>query len=398
MAVIVLAATPPALAGGGSGDAEATLPGPASQAFSTSDTKMPVWAADFMAGMVTVSEDRAVRQARHFDVIVALRGTYKPHVGAMKAANPNLTLLVYLNGAMAQREQGTTYPSGWYARDRRGNKVRSVGYGNYLMKPDKPGWIRDVGGRCRTYLADSGYDGCFIDVLGTAPLNPHYVTARPVNPKTNRLWTQKAWLAATRRIAARTRREVAPAPVLGNGLANGRRYFADAPSSTILGGLDGAMAEQFVRDPTEPASNVHGGTSWRMDVRMLSNAANRERVALSMTKVWTHATARQVAAVHRYALGTFLLGYRPGHGFFSFRTDHGLTRFRPIWNTSLGLPTGPVVKQGRAFLRPFQRGIVVVNPRDSRITVHLSSGFRKAGGRTVDTVTLRGHRAAILTT
>lgn len=359
---------------------------------------MPVWAADFMAGMVNVSKSRAVRQARHFDVIVALRGTYKQHVKAMKDANPNLTLLVYLNGVMAQREQATSYPQGWYARDRRGNKVRSVGYGNYLMRPDKPGWIKDVGGRCRTYLHDSGYDGCFIDVLGTAPLNHHYVTSRPVNPKTHRLWTPKAWLTATQRIAARTRREVAPSPVLGNGLANGRRFFADAPSSTILGGLDGAMAEQFVRDPTEPASNVHGGKSWRMDVRMLSNTANRGRVALSMTKVWTHATARQVSVVHRYALGTFLLGYRPGRGFFSFRTDHGLTKFRPIWNTSLGDPTGPTVRQGRAFLRPFQRGIVVVNPRGSTITVHLGGGYRKTNGRTIDKVVLRGHRAAILTT
>lgn len=399
LSIVLLTASPPAIADQGSDGAEA----PAASASSTSlqraasNRRLPVWAADFMAGNVSVSRSRALRQARNFDLIVALRGTYSKHIGAMKDANPNLTVLVYLNGVMAQREQGTHYPRGWYARDRRGNKIRSVGFGNYLMRPDEPGWVKDVGRRCRVYITASGYDGCFIDVLGTAPLNDHYVTSRPVHQKSHRPWTPKAWLAATRQIAAKTRRHVAPSPVLGNGLANGRRYFGDAPSSTILGGLDGAMAEQFVRDAREPATNVHGGKSWRMDVRMLSNTARRGRVALSMTKVWTKATNRQEEAVHRYALATFLLGYQPGHGFFSFRDDRGLTQFRPIWNTSLGDPIGPAVREGRAFLRYFQRGIVVVNPRGSRTTVHLGAGYRKASGRTGNRVVLHGHRAAILT-
>ena len=115
------------------------------------------------------------------------------------------------------------------------------------------------------------------------------------------------------------------AAVFGNGLANGDRYFADVPSSSLLDGLDGAMAETFVRDPTAPAEDFRGRWEWREDVRMLTDVAKHGVRALSMTKVWTEASSRQRTALHRYALGTFLLGYQPGSGYFSFRNGHGLT-------------------------------------------------------------------------
>ena len=117
---------------------------------------VPVWAADFMAGSTSPSLDRAVSQARHFDVIAALKGTYADHVSAMKAANPDLTLLVYLNGSMAQAGEGSAFPNSWYLRDRRGNKVKSRGWGNYLMNPADPGWQRAVADRCRAFLDESG--------------------------------------------------------------------------------------------------------------------------------------------------------------------------------------------------------------------------------------------------
>jgi hypothetical protein len=115
-----------------------------------------------------------------------------------------------------------------------------------------------------------------------------------------------------------------------------------------------------------------------------------------MTKVWTESSRHETAAVHRYALGTFLLGYRPGRGYFSFRDDHGLTRFRPMWAVDLGAPLGPARAVGRVFVRPFVHGLVVVNPRGVTIAVPLGRSYRRANGAHVDTVVLRGHRAAIL--
>ena len=365
---------------------------------------IPVWAADFMAGAVSVSLERAVRQARHFDVIVALKGTYQPYVAQMKAANPDLTLLVYLNGVMAQSNQGNTYPDSWYATDAHDQRVRSSGFGNYLMRPDDAGWANDVADRCDTYLKDSGYDGCFLDVLGLAPLTPSYVTGRPVDPRTHAVWTSSEWLSATRHIAAVTRKAVSPAPVYGNGLADGDRYFANVPSSSILPPLDGAMAESFVRDPTAPAEQFRHRAAWRADVRMLADAASRGVNTLSMTKVWTTATPRQRTALQRYALGTFLLGYQPGHGYFSFRDDHGLTRYRPLWSVDLGAPLGAAHRVGRAWIRRFEKGVVVVNPTAARIRVglgasgaHAAFTARGRASKRAGRVVVGAHSASILT-
>jgi len=354
---------------------------------------VPVWAADFMAGTTNPSRARAVSQARHFDVIAALKGTYADHVAEMKATNPDLVLLVYLNGALAQAGEGSAFPNSWYLRDRAGNKVKSRGWGNYLMNPAEAGWRRAVADRCRRYLSESGYDGCFLDVLGTAPLNSSYVTSLPVNPATGELWRRSAWLRATTAVAERTRSEVSPAPVYGNGLANGSLYFGGA--STILDGLDGGMAESFVRDAYAPAGSFRSTAQWRQDVNLLRDVASGGDAGLAITKVWSRASKRQTNAVQRYALATFLLGYKPGLSFYSFRDDHGLTRWRSLWGREIGSPTGPYRKVGASYRREFSGGVVVVNPTGSKTRVRLGGAYRRGGG-TVSRVTLRAHHATIL--
>ena len=122
VATIVLSAVP---AGAEGSSAAAHPANAAATSAATTSSHIPVWAADFMAGVVTVTRERAVRQARHFDMIVALKGTYAKYVDAMRAANPDLTLLVYLNGVMAQANEGSKYPDSWY-RDRRPGQPREV--------------------------------------------------------------------------------------------------------------------------------------------------------------------------------------------------------------------------------------------------------------------------------
>jgi hypothetical protein len=360
------------------------------------DEGVPVWAADFMAGSTNPSRERAVTQARHFDVIAALKGTYADDVAAMKAANPDLVLLVYLNGAMAQAGEGSAFPNSWYLRDRAGNKVKSRGWGNYLMNPADPGWQQAVADRCRSYLEQSGYDGCFLDVLGTAPLSKSYVTSLPVNPATGELWHRAAWLRATTKVAQLASDAIAPAPVYGNGLANGSLYFGgSAPSSTILSGLDGGMAESFIRDAYSPAGSFRPTTQWVQDVRLLRDVASRGDAGLTITKVWSRATDRQTNAVQRYALATFLLGYNPGLSFYSFRDDHGLTSWRPAWGRRIGTPTGGYEKIGDSYVREFTGGVVVVNPTGSKTRVPLGGTYRRGSG-TVNRVTLRAHHGSIL--
>ena len=233
-------------------------------------------------------------------------------------------------------------------------------------------------------------------MLGAAPLNSSYVTGLPVNPATRELWRRSAWLRATTAVARETRSRVSPAPVYGNGLASGSLYFGNAaPSSTILRGLDGGMAESFVRDAYAPAGSFRGAKQWRQDVNLLRDVASKGDAGLAITKVWSSASKRQTNAVQRYALATFLLGYKPGVSFYSFRDDHGLTQWRSVWGRRIGTPRGSYRKVGTSYVREFSGGVVVVNPTGSKTHVRLGGAYRRGGG-TVNRVTLRAHRASIL--
>ena len=357
------------------------------------------WAPENEAGNHTVSRTEAVAEAKRFDVIVALRSTYRSHVGAMKAANPDLVLLAYMNGTFAQRSQGKAYPARWYMRNRWGKKIRSTGYGNYLMKFHRAGWINDRKAACARAISYSGYDGCMLDMLGTAPLDPGYLTSLPIHPRTGKVWTRAQWLDGTSMLAGSVKRAVAPRAVLGNGIGNGPRYFAaGAGSERILSGIDGGLAEAFIRASRDGIRKYRTERAWRQDVDMLVDAGARGDPILALTKAWVTGTAAQKRAWHRYALASFLLG-SDGRSRFSFSSgrDRDPTRDHPWWKVELGAPTGRYGKADGVYQRSFTNGKVLVNPTDRTFTVWLGGPYVDLRGTVRTSVTLGPHDAEILT-
>jgi hypothetical protein len=357
------------------------------------------WAPENEAGDHSVSRSEAVAEARRFDVIVALRWTYRAHVGAMKAANPDLVLLAYMNGTFAQRSQRRAYPAAWYMRNRSGKKVTSKGFGNYLMKFGHPGWIQDRRRECAAAISYSGYDGCMLDMLGTAPLSPGYLTSLPINPRTGKVWTTAQWLAGTSGLAGSVKRAVAPRTVLGNGIGNGPRYFAaGAASERILEGIDGGLAEAFIRASRSGIRKYRTERAWRQDVEMLVDAGARGDPILALTKTWVPGTAAQKRAWHRYALASFLLG-SDGRSRFSFSPgrERDPTRDHPWWKVDLGAPTGRYGKADGVYQRSFTKGKVLVNPTDRTFTVWLGGPYVDLRGKVRTSVTLGPHDAEILT-
>jgi hypothetical protein len=350
-----------------------------------------------MAGSHTVSRSQALTDARQFDVIAALRGTYRDHVGAMKSTNNKLILLVYMNGTYAQKDEGSKFSEDWYARDTNGNKIRSNAFGNYLMDPSHPGWIDNRLAQCKTFLAYSGYDGCILDMLGTAPLGANYGTGLPVNPHTGEIWTDDEWWAATSSLAETIEDAVGPAKVYGNGLGSGTEYYAG--SRQLLTKLDGGMAESFIRAGSSSLTKYRSESKWRRDVDMLANAAARGRSIIVTTKTWVSGTKAQKDAWHRFALASFLLGDGgTGKSLFVFLADRpgDATAWHPYWDTDLGLPLGSYYQDGGVYVRDFERGKVVVNPTGSRLTHALGGSYSTLDGATVSVVNLDAHRAAIL--
>lgn len=363
---------------------------------------VPVWAADWMkngSGNTNYDPGRtlALRQAAEFDIVIAHEGTYDNYVSAMKAVNPNLRLFVYVQG-MFSPEGGLPYS--WYARNGSGGKIKSTTFGTYLMNPKSSGWRDDRLTECRQKLASSHYDGCFLDSLGPTGVNGESVTSMPINPSTNKVYTRKAWLTATETVASRVQTAMAPTPTLMNGLVDGPGYFnSSGPTETLLNGATGGMSEAFIRSASSGVTKYKSETGWKNDVDMLADAGRRStgNVAFAITKVWCKATSSQINSWHRYALGSFLLGYRPGHAYFQFRSDHDLTKTTSYEDVVLGDPTSSYFHTNGLYVRTFQYGKVIVNPTTSSHSISLSRRYKDlAGVYHSNSISLGAHSAQIL--
>lgn len=358
---------------------------------------LDVW-APANEGTFDVTRSEAVDIAGRFGLIVALPRTFRDYVADMKAANPRLILLAYMNGSFAQKDQGSAYPESWYARDADGNKLQSQSYGNWLMDVSNPGWIEDRMSTCRSLVASTGYDGCMLDMLGIAPLDPGYLTGLPINPSTGQVWTKRDWLDATSRVAATVKGGAAPGIVVGNGLGSGSRYFdADHPSAVLLGGIDGGLAETWIRAAGQGIATYRSVSEWKQDVDMLAAAGAGRTPVLTLTKVWVDGTKAEKNAWHEFSLASFLLG-TDGRSYFSFSysSSSDSTAGHPWWTLDLGSPTGPYFDAGGYYERRFTSGLALVNPGDSTYTVDLGGTYVTVWGKEVTSVTLFPHRGKVL--
>jgi hypothetical protein len=160
--------------------------------------------------------------------------------------------------------------------------------------------------------------------------------------------------------------------------------------------------EAFMRASRWKVSYYKGETAWRQDVNALVDAANRSQgsIVLAVTKVWTDASASQIASWHRYSLASFLLGYKPGHAYFTFRSDHNLSTPSPWWDLNLGSPSGGYYRLSNGlYVRNFDKGKVVVNPSTRSHSLKLGAKYVDLAGtiRTAgSSLGLAAHTAQIL--
>jgi hypothetical protein len=370
----------------------------ASAGFASSETGIHLWAPMHMSGQTFSSQAAAEDAARRFDLITFNPRQLGGYAADMRAVNPNLKLFVYLNGTFLYKRLYGTVPNTLLAHDANGNMVTSRGYGNYLADISSPDWVSYVQQSCAKLLAGTAWDGCYLDMLGTAPLWPGYTTGLPINPATGQVWTRLAWLDTTSALAAKVAAFTGN-PVLGNGIGNGPRYFAPgAPSKLLLNGTTGATAETWTRQAGAPLTWHEPIKSWVQDVNMLSDASSTGGLALTITKTWTNGTAADKEDARRYALASFLLG-NDGDSYFYFtanKTDPA-TLDDPLYNLQIGSPVGGYVVQNGAYVRTFTNGKVVVNPTASTVSVDLGGGYRRPDGTYALGATLGAYSAQIFT-
>ena len=332
---------------------------------------------------LTTAEAKQI--ASRFDVIVAQAGFFDPdQFSGMRSANPRMRLLVYVDGMLSDNDPGgTLWPNAWYAHDSNGNKITTRQPGDhYLMNPANTGWGGKITNDCSDGVA-MGYDGCFLDSMGLAPFSTSYATGRPINPSTGQVWTEHAWLNATDAVGQRVNNALGTALVVLNGLGAGWRYQNDpAATSALLKGVDGAMAELFVRAPHEAIQARRSETMWKYDVDMLVDAGMRGKSLVVTTKTWTTSTQPQRDTVHKYALATFLLGTN-GKSFFSFveSDDYDSAIADSAYDrVNVGTPRSPYAKVDGLYRRNFTNGVAVVNPTSSPASTVLDGFYTDLAG------------------
>jgi hypothetical protein len=355
------------------------------------------WGVQHMGGSTKLTQAEAVADAQHFDVISAHEGTYRPYVAAMKAVNPALQLYVYVNGTATYEGN---QPESVYAHNAAGARIKISGWSQtYLLNPASPLAIKYQIARATKLITYSGYDGLYLDVLGTAPLDSNYVTSLPVNPATGKVWTKPDWLAATTELARQVTAGLGGRPVIGNGLGSGTRYYdAAAPTSTILtSGIYGGVPEAWLRGAMQPASFHPGEAAWKQSVDMLVDAGARGDSVMTITKVWSTATDAEKTAWYQFALASFLLG-NDGHSYFMFSYKQGdSTVDRPWSHLNLGAALTSYAKVDGAYQRDFAAGKVLVNPTKLPVTVPLAGTYTSLDGVTVSgSITLPAYGSAIL--
>jgi hypothetical protein len=357
------------------------------------------WAPEDIGPSHKYTTDQAVRAARHYDVIVALPQSFSRYVNQMRQANPALVLLSYTKGTYSLPDQKDTYPPGWYSYDAAGDKIQNIQYHTWLMNPASAGWVQNRADVCASLIVTSGYDGCMLDKVGTAALDPGSDTALPINPATGQVWTASDWLAATTELAGHVRAAVMPSIVVGNGLATGPEYFSPtAPTSQLLAGLDGGFTEAFLRTPHQRAGRYPSVTAWTQSVEMLVDASTRDKPVLALTKLWSSATSGQVAGWHRYSLASFLLG-TDGTSYYAFTgSKSDLPALKTPWTVNIGVPLAGYGPRDGVYQRAFSKGLVLVNPASESRTVPLADSYTDMAGTPVSgSLVMPAHSGQVLT-
>jgi hypothetical protein len=369
----------------------------------------------------------AQQLARDYDWLVPTATQLNGYGPTMRATNPNLRMFVYQNGMFSPL---ATLAGSWYMLDKNGNRIQSAGWGNYLMDPRSTtaftyqdalsggqpityyGWTDWVRKRCQMTLnqAPGVYDGCFLDMLMSAPLNPSYNQSGTVPVKdqaSDATWTATEWMQMTGTVA-QTVATYTGKPIEGNALSNGISFYSTSsirgPTKNLLPYINTAWAEITLHDPHAPATAWPSLTAWKQHIQMMIDAGNAGTPLITTTKLWTTATTQQQNQWRTYALASYLIG-NTGSNYFEFSTtpqNTPLDDYNPLYTTNIGTPTETHTTtdgylKNNLYQRTFTNGITIINPTTTTITTQLPTTYHTPNGTPTTQITLPPNTATILT-
>lgn len=319
-------------------------------------------------------------------------------IPALKAANPQLKVLVYKDMAAALSWAGSSHvPAGvsmaeaeanpeWFLRDTAGERIEWCDYAG--------DWQMDVGSRsyqdrwAANVAADmraNDWDGVFVD--DTNASQSWHLCGRTIA----KYPTDAAYAAATRSFLS----NAGPA-LTSQGFLVIPNIYLPYSSSALATWIDwisftsGGMQEFWSKWGTGDTGHF-GGDDWMYRQQFLGATQQAGKIFLGLT----YAPFADVRSM-RYARSTFLLDWDGGPSAVIFEAGSGIDPTAGDWMTDIGSPQGARYPVGAAWRRDYSGGTVLVNPSSTTVWVTLGSLYMDASGQIVSSLPLAPSTGAVL--
>ena len=329
-------------------------------------------AARPVAGQVRIAIDGAVEHADFSKTpgradVVVLQAWERDKLRAMKAANPDIKVLMYRNlGAMSRADRWGNTGTGvttqdaeghpeWFLRNTSGDRFTFNSY-NFLWAADvgsrsfQERWLANVSAKLKT----ADWDGVLVDDANPTMLY-HYDVGRIAKYPSDEAYSD-ATGSALAFIGPRLRDQ---GKLVIPNFGDWRRYRNTV--TPWLKYVSGGMEEHFTKYGDSPAEGHFTDTDWDNQLAVLKQVQSMGKLFLGVS----HSSLGDRASA-RYGWATMLLA---AEGSATFGLHDGYTResWFPEYGYDLGAPKGKESEDADGIhRRVFEHGLVLVNPTKER--------------------------------
>jgi hypothetical protein len=317
----------------------------------------------------------------------------------LKAANPNLEVLVYQNlSAMAQgtsatglsssgvnyAEADTAHPE-WFLQNPAGGRISEGDY-SWLWMADigDPGYQQQWTSNVLKLLASGPWDGVMMDDTNTTAkyhTEPSNIAKYP---------TDAAYQAAVRSMLAYAGPRIQAAGKLAiPNIGSWSEYPEVAKEwlKYVSGGID----EMFAKWSATPGQGYRDTEGWKTQIEEIQSAERMGKRFLAITQ----AAASDTQAI-RYGWASVLLA-ADGHTAYTAAANYDSETWSSEYEAQVGEPTSSATEvAGGVWEREFTGGLVLVNPTTTTVKVNFGGTYSGSGLTDASSATMPPNTALIL--
>jgi hypothetical protein len=317
----------------------------------------------------------------------------------LKAANPNLEVLVYQNlSAMAQGTSATGLSSSgvnyaeanaahpeWFLQNPAGERISEGDY-SWLWMADigNPGYQQQWTSNVLKLLASGPWDGVMMDDTNTTAkyhTEPSNIAKYP---------TDAAYQAAVRSMLAYAGPRIQAAGKLAiPNIGSWSEYPEVAKEwlQYVSGGID----EMFAKWSAAPGQGYRDTEGWKTQIEEIQSTERMGKRFLAITQ----AAASDTQAI-RYGWASVLLA-ADGHTAYTAAANYDSETWSSEYEAQIGEPTSSAREMtGGAWEREFTGGLVLVNPTTTTLKVNFGGSYSGSGLTDASSATMPPNTALIL--